>query len=361
LGLAIAQIRPGDDQTKLAEFRYRVYVEEQGNRPPYADRERRQLRDSLDDVSTSHVILNGDEVVGSLRVTFLEDVPDVGPFIQKLSMGPAIRRFGVGALVLTSRFIIDPSVRHGTVALRMMRSGYEQAMARSVRLNFGDCSPNLLPFYEHMGYRNYASAFNDPAYGFKLPMVMLLRDHEQFTAAGSVLSSLVRDYPDDTEARSWFAGTYPDFVHLQSAQFLPDGSYPRMLEQRGSIGGGRSPDLFYGLESEEIEQLLARAVFFRAQTGDRILRAHDRIDALFLVISGAVRAGLGGDRGALGPTLRAGAVFGNLFDTDVTDTDIIASTACELIVIPGDYLNRLLNKTPSLSEKLRANLTFNPV
>ena len=97
MSLTVIRARSESEREKIFHFRYRVYVDELHFSPPGADHERKRLWDPLDDVSVSHALLDGGEVVGSLRVTFLEELPDPEPLIQKFSLQPAIAAFGRSA------------------------------------------------------------------------------------------------------------------------------------------------------------------------------------------------------------------------------------------------------------------------
>src|SRR4051812_34061214 len=96
----------------MARYRYRVYVERLGLLSPSAtQRERAELTDELDDVSTSFAIFDGDDVVGSLRLTLLDDVVDASPLHAKFGFTDVTDRFGSASVCITSRFIAEPSAR----------------------------------------------------------------------------------------------------------------------------------------------------------------------------------------------------------------------------------------------------------
>jgi hypothetical protein len=93
-----------------------------------------------------------------------------------------------------------------------MEAAYKDAKRLGVRLNYGDCSPNLIPFYEHLGYRAYGPWFEDPEYGVKSPLLMLVGDRDRFRQVGSPLRRVADRYPDDAEARDWFEGAHRSVI-----------------------------------------------------------------------------------------------------------------------------------------------------
>ena len=194
----------GRTRDLLYAFRYRVYVGEQGHAPAGADHARGRLTDPLDAVSTSLALVDGGEVVGSLRFTPLAAVPDPAPLVARLGMAAAVGRFGLSAVGTCSRFMFDtrrPGWRRGMY--RLMALGYGMECRAGRRLSFGDCGPGLVAFYEHMGFRVWGRPFTDPAYGEKVPIVLAIRDRDWLGRVRSPLARCARAYPDDPEVRGW--------------------------------------------------------------------------------------------------------------------------------------------------------------
>jgi GNAT superfamily N-acetyltransferase len=207
---AVVAIRSREEREKLFRFRYRIYVEEKGLRPAEADHTRRQLHDWLDEYSASYALFDGTEVTGSLRVTFLIDVPDPAPLVARYEMAPALAAFGPDAVCTTSRFMLDRRFARGKGMRNLVQAAYRDALARGVRLNYGDCGPELVAFYEHLGYRTYGGPFTDPSYGPKVRLLMLLRDGERLRHVRSPLAQPSAEFPQDVLARTWFERTYGD-------------------------------------------------------------------------------------------------------------------------------------------------------
>jgi N-acyl-L-homoserine lactone synthetase len=219
------EARPANSHTERAQlfrFRYRIYVEEQRLSPAGADHVGKTLCDPLDAFSTSYALWSGSEVVGSLRLTYLTDVPDIGPLLRQYCMGPALESFGLSPLCASSRFMFDERFAASKGVFRLMAAAYQDAVARGIRIVYGNCSPPLLSFYLHLGYRVYSAPFSDPSYGPKVPLLMLGRDREQFHLVGSPLRRLAALHPTDLEARAWFGRTYGEperfwQLHLRNA------------------------------------------------------------------------------------------------------------------------------------------------
>jgi len=355
LGLEVRRVESAAELERLAEYRYRVYVEELGLLDASAAGAGRRLVDALDEASISYAVFDGDRVVGSLRFTHLPAVPDPEPLVRKFDYADVIEEFGAAAVCMTSRFIVDEEVTRSRAMLRMMELCSEDAAARGVRFNYGDTSPGLLLFYEHMGYRRYTRPWNDPVYGFKLPIVMLAADQERFRAVRSPLLRIALRSPHDEETRAWFEAAYPAYVECESAPFHPPGGFVAMVERR--LGGRLSelPGLLEGLDDAELEALLQKASLFDVRGGDRILRPGEAEQGLLLVLSGeiVVRA-----PGGSGVTLVPGDVFGDVGGRFVrrADAEVVAESAGSLLVLPAGHVEHLLAGGDDRLGGLRARL-----
>ncbi len=359
MGLTVAPGRSEGEREKIFAFRYRAYVEELGLSPPEADHTRKRLWDPLDDVSVSHALLDEGEVVGSLRTTVLDDVPDPTPLVEKFGLELAIEALGRSAIGTTSRFILHPRLRHGTAILRLMETAYEEAMARGVRLNYGDCSPHLLPFYEHMGYRRYRQAYNDTTYGFKILILMLVRDRQRFERVRSPLLRVATRYPDDPEVRAWFERAYPEYLAFETASFLPEGVFFDMLCDRVATDPLHGLRLLYGLDRVEAERFLAKATLIKAEPGDHIVRQGEQGNAVFVLLSGIAEVVLAEVPDHPLAVLGAGDTFGEIsfFTAKPRTANVVAKAPCEMIVLSGEFLNRVIAQEPTVAAKVLLNLS----
>lgn len=215
MSLVVRRVETPAERAQLYAFRYRVYVQE-FHLTEDADHDRRWLYDPLDEVGVSLAVFRDGDIVGCLRLVFMNEVQDLQPMIKKFDMGAALERFEPREITATSRFILDRALRHGKILFRLIKAGYEEGRKRGVRLNYGDCSPHQLAFYKHLGYRRYTGGYNDTAFGYKIPILMLVNDHAFLNQVRSPIARLAAESPDDHEARRWFERVYPDYVDLQS-------------------------------------------------------------------------------------------------------------------------------------------------
>jgi len=343
----------------LYAFRYRVYVEELGMTSE-ADHDNRRLSDADDEVSVSYAILDRDDAIrGSLRTTYLRDLDNSSALESKFDMQPAIDEFGGGAIMTTSRFILDRELRHGRIVFRLIQAAYSDARRRGARLNYGDCSPHLLPFYEHMGYRRYTRGYNDTAYGFKTPIVMLIGDRQWFDRVRSPIARLAHQAPDDEAARDWFSQTYPEYAELKSAAFNNEDLFFDMLTERVASDPLHKVALLQGLERKEAEQFLREATIVNLEPGDRVINAGQIDDTLYVLLSGIAEVVAPKSTEPALAVLGAGDTFGEIgLLTAVPRTaDVIARADCEALVLSSDFMQRFIARAPEIAARILLNLS----
>jgi CRP-like cAMP-binding protein/N-acyl-L-homoserine lactone synthetase len=359
VSITVAPARTAEERAEVYAFRYRIYVDEMGLQPPGADHQRRQLADEYDPHGLSYSLVEDGAIVGSLRCLFIDQLPDPSALIAKFHMEPALAAFGPSAIATTSRFMLDPRLRHGTAILRLIQAAYDDARCRGIRLNYGDCSPHMLEFYEHMGYRRFTRAYNDTFFGFKLPIVMLIGDKKLFDQVHSPLGRLAAAYPDDVEARHWFARTYPDYLELETASLLSEGSFFDLLAERVSSDPLHAVALLHDLSREEADRFLAHATLIKAEPGDFIVRQGDRDDTVYILLSGLAEVIVDANEERPLRALAGGDIFGEIgfLTTTRRTASVVARAPSDILVLSALFLKRFLKQEPVIAARLLYNLS----
>lgn len=355
--VAVRQVAGEAEQEALYAFRYQVYVNEFAMTDE-ADHARAWLRDHYDERCINYALFEGDAVVGSLRIIRMSEVDDLDPFIKKFSMAPALDAFGPEAIVTSSRFMITDRLRNSMAIFRLLQQSWQDATKLGVRLNYGDCSPHLVAFYERLGYRRYVDGYNDDAYGFKLPLLMLTRDNEYFRRVRSPFAAMNPDAGDDPEVRDWFAATYPNYVTLDTAAFLPTDVFFDLLAARLADDPLHSIALLRGLDQDEAERFLAKAMVVKFKPGHKIIREGEHDRTIFAILKGIAEVR---PKGAAEPTLAvlgAGDTFGEMgfLTGKQRGADIVAQTDGEVLVLSAEFLEIFLRDEAALAAKIALNL-----
>ena len=352
----IRQVTSSTELDQLYRFRYQIYVDEV-QFTQHADHQKKELKDACDEVGHHFAIFEGDRILGSLRILFMNEVPSVETFISKFNMQNALKTFGAHSICTTSRFMIDPSLRNGKAIFKLMREAYRFGIERGARLNYGDCSPHLVPFYEHMGYRRYSDGFNDSHFGYKIPILMLIRDHLFFYEVRSLLYRLAKNQPDDEEARFWFQNSYPDYVKTRSSVFLEEQAFLDLLTERLAKDPVHHVSLLQGLNQTEAQRFLAEATLFPMKPGDLVIRKGDSDASVYVLLKGLAQVvqELNGKPIA---TLGAGDTFGEMgfLTTSPRSAHVVAKTEGEVLVMTSDFMDRFIRQQPEIASKILLNL-----
>ena len=266
-----------------------------------------------------------EKIVGSLRILFLEDMPAADSLIEKFHLASAIDNFGLSAICATSRFMVAPELRHSRAIWKLMQIVYQDARQRGVRLNYGDCSPSLLPFYEHLGYRRYCPGYNDPSYGYKFPLLMLMEDIEGLALVRSPLKRLARRYTKNNQVLQWFERKYPSYLEFESAAFLSKEKFGEKISQYLDNHSLYRLSLFQGLKLTEIYKLLQGATIIHTQAGNQIVKQGDYDQTIYILLSGIAKV----TKNELPENLLNLLGIGNTF----VETDIFKSGLCRANLI----------------------------
>ncbi len=207
-----------EDRERVYRFRYQVYVEEMLRKQTYADPVRRWIEEPFD--ATGYLLMaeQGDQLVGTLRTNFASET-DFSYYPELFSMnsvGPAFPE----AVSLSTKFMIAPNLRAGTLAVRLARVVYELGRVRGIRHDFIDCNAHLEAFFTGLGYRRYSPHVEHPEYGRVLPLRLDIEDRDYLRCLGSPFA---RDRGWGGDLQIEFP-TRPGVVPTESSSRFPTSS-----------------------------------------------------------------------------------------------------------------------------------------
>lgn len=119
--------------------------------------------------------------------------------------------------------------------------------------------------------------------------------------------------------------------------------------------------LFKKLGPEGLAKLAARCTHRRCPAGEVLCRKGDAGDAMFVILSGSVKIGVGvGKSELVFAHLKAGDAFGELalLDGQPRSADATADAPGEILVVPKDAFQQVLVEEPSLSAQLLSELAL---
>lgn len=357
--------RTAEERKRVYAFRYSVYAEKM-NRPNITDADHAEkiIYDVMDDSGCHFYVEYEGNIVGALRSHRIRlSNPDV-PFSQRerdlYQLEPFMEAAPEG-VAFSSRLIIDPEHRNGPVLNKLLMQTYEAALRSEIHFGFVHCSPSLVELYERMGYRRYADNIMDPVFGFKVPMVLALRDKDYLKSKRSPLARALNrhpEHPDTHEKIDWFNGAYRTAVEETNVRRDRKGEFWTAILD-GLKGTANDPaSLLRSLSEEEVLKLTREGTVLESKRGDAIIREMGYGNSMFLVLSGSAEMHLNGSPEILakyGP----GNVFGEI--SLVTDgprtANVTVAEDSEFFVFTHDHLHRLMKTAPELAARVLLNIS----
>lgn len=340
--------RTPEERHAIYQFRYRVYVEEMGKNPRYANHTERILKDELDDTATLFYLLIDGNVVATTRRNLLQTSSLPTSLRNALAIDRFAAQFPEDSLCFDSRFMIAPEWRNSFAAGLIVAEVYKVGREQGLQFDFSHASPWLVPFYENLGFCRYTQNFLDEDAGLQVPMVMLFEDAEHLRSVHSPFYRQARRLTNQPAAKDWFRQAFPQ--HLEF--FNP---YQHSLEEVWDFWlrklrshPEQSVAIFQDLAEESIKKLLRHGAFHPVKAGESILRLGDINNSVFVVLSGAVqRSSL--TNPAQPPTMLVPyQIFGEatLFAELPSPEQVTAIADTELLVLPRQSMMRAMKTMP---------------
>ena len=323
-----------DEKESVYRFRYAIYVEEMGRYKRVADRVDRRLADPEDEWSWISYALDGDEIVGTLRMTW-GGAGFSDRQVRQYGLQPFLDELPREVLAVGERTMVSPTWR-GEDLLARLGSVIEPLLtAHAVKVVFGACEPHLLSCYCRF-QRPYGSRnINSAEAGYLIPLVSFRPDAaavtmprrlEVLTSSGTVHSPIVCD-PADYRS-----------------------------EVRATLAAVTAP-VFDGLTNEEMELCTARSNIISCADGDRVLKKGGVARNVFVVLSGALEVS---DHGHPVAVLLPGDVFGEtayiLEGTRMFDVDVLSDDT-RILSLSERSLRVLTTRDPAVASKLLGNIS----
>jgi CRP-like cAMP-binding protein len=150
-------------------LRYEVYCGELERNSPYADHARKIIADDLDATGYTFIAVEAGETIGTVRA----NLPSLGSLgvLEELYGMRRSRHYPAGTGVCT-KFIVKRSRRKSLTAIKLMGALVRFGARYNIRECYIDCVPDLLPFYQALGFTQAGQLFFHRENGPSYPMVI---------------------------------------------------------------------------------------------------------------------------------------------------------------------------------------------
>ncbi|QDR79468.1 cyclic nucleotide-binding domain-containing protein [Sporomusa termitida] len=343
-----------EEKEAIYHFRYQIHIGEMKRIIPSTDHYRKVIIDELDSWSQqAYAKLADGRIVGAVRATFgkASDFPTGLAHIFQLAR---FQKFSPNSknICFGTKMMVDPLYRKTPVFFQLLTHCYKFLREHNIQFNLSGCNPYLLPMYEQLGYQSFAPGFQDPGYGFVVPILLMPEDIEHLTAIRSPYLRIAKKYTNSTAAREWFLANFPEASRYPVGIFTSKQKRWDFVKQRIN----HPLSALSTLNENEVKKLLHIATPVECRQGSEFIRQGDVCNELNLLITGVMR--IASQVGEVSQA-KCGDIIGTvgLFAQTHHQVDATAVADCEILTISRIAFEKLQRFQPDLGRKLRLSLS----
>jgi predicted GNAT family N-acyltransferase len=334
--------------------RYEVFTAEQHKYQRSADHKNRVLVDTMDQVATHLCVAHEGRIVGSLRQVRGKRYASEA-MVRDFSLDRFLP-FGDTQMSFSGRLFILPEYRGSKALFRLLLDIYRSGRTAGILLDFINCNPHLVRFYEMLGYRRYRPYFEHPELGFQIPLVLICDDAEYFRRIKSPFALVSDRYKNNPLHAEWFGTEFPKYRSFLTSVNMPAEEFCTFLGQK--LHNNDVP-AFKGLSESQVTELLSFASHLHIDQGTHIVRRGDLGEELYVILDGIAEVSVeeSGNRRLLA-TLGRGDVFGEIsvITARPRSADVRTRTPLEVLYIDRATLLKLVKTKPAIAAPLLLNL-----
>ena len=352
------QVRYAETESEreaVYRLRYEIYNREMNLESPAVDHDRRVLTDANDDTARILYATVDGELAGTLRIHWGGDAPFPDEFEETYQFDHFRPVVADEEMVVFSRLMVRKEHRGSMVPVEFFAHIARFSIAQGARLTFCDCQPHLLNLYTMIGYRTYATTYNDIMMGLLVPLVVVVEDLAHFRAIGSPLLQFSgEDFRPDPPT---------DILALLPAaptvQPVPGDAAADWARTFGLLAESHeeTTPIFEGLSDDAVNQIMQRSFVITCEKDDLVIqkRAVDR--TMFIVLAGLLEV-REGDR--VVAVASRGDVLGELaflLHGERLSDVYAASDDAKVLSLNEKAVMSLMEEQPAIAARLFLNLS----
>ncbi len=284
-------IRPAEtdrDRDAVYRLRYRVYVQEMNRYGSIADHETQRLVEPDDARSRLYLAGDGEEAVGTMRLTWGGDGPFGERHVAQYDLEPFLAEVPPEQIIIGERFMVSKPWRGGELIFRLFRTYLKFVNEKRIQLIFGDCEPHLLNLYQGLGFRTYTRKnVNSPETGYLIPLVMIPHHLDYMRAIASPLGQVLKDFGAEARVPDCVPRLLAQGSAVLSQRLVPGETYFRDVRSTLSLAESNVL-LFDGLGEGQVQRCLGKSSVIECRKGDRLIKKGNVAQNMFVVLSGTL-------------------------------------------------------------------------
>lgn len=272
------------DRAAAYRLRYELYVEAQGLFEDVADRERRWLRDDMDEKAVIFVAEANGEIVGTGRM-----VPGgIGCLDRETRETFDIEAFaGVveeRELGVASRLLVRPEHRGGPLTVTLIARMWALAIERGFEVLLGECEPHLVNTWIRLGFRPYGLC-EHPINGTLVRIAFVLGDYAHAKKLGSPLVPALSQYKKDDSIPQRLREL---LLHCQQVVSEADARTRYWATVEQTVARAELAQRLGGLSDDELEAVLDKGHALDCDPGAMLIRKGHVSRTLYVLLTGSL-------------------------------------------------------------------------
>lgn len=347
-----------DESTINSVLQFRAKIEAMGNDED-KNRPSKDIQPVKDEFDNNGILIYAESsgnVVASFRLNFGEDTPVDDGMRENFGL-ELFNEYHKSELSFTSKLLVDPLWRNTTVLGKLLDASYRMMRIKKISFDFCECTPAMVQFYEHLGYRRYKENFVDDKQGFQIPMVLITEDIANLKKFRSPFLNVADKFENTSITTEWFIKKLPPYFGVASERLLSIDDFWRFLSD--SLDADKVP-LLRDLSQDEVKKFLTTGIILNVKKGDKIVRAGDIGNEMFVILSGSVDVhGRVDNKNRSVAKFGKGDIFGEMGFLDHTkrSADVVAEVDMEILVLTQSFLRKSMRMIPETAAKILFNLS----
>lgn len=354
--LAFQKVRRVTTQEELEavqRLRYRVYVEEGGDKEHYeADHQRKMIISDGDSFEGTRIYYVGDpeapHATMRMRTWQAGQLPEEVRQTYSVELLPTVKELAVSE---ASAAVALPT-RRGTLAVlgMMCHAMYDTIAEMGAGVCYATCVPGLLRKYQKLGFRAFGGSPISTSSGILLPVIFVLHE-SHLRKVGSPLLHVYKRL----ERNNKLPPTEP-FLPLE---WFLSGSRPVEIEEQAiaeeletSLQSGINNHLRESLPQEISKYLFRHGLVIEFEANIEVIQQGANNQDLYVVLEGTLDVLV---NGAYLATLVQGDTFGEMAlmrDGGQRTASVKTTSSCRLLVVRHSTLAKMEREDPAKALKV---------
>jgi len=354
------QILPaGTDELKNAIYRlrYEIYIDELKKFRDIANNEQQLFSEPEDTQSRMIYASENNKVIATSRCTLGSDNPLPPRMIDQYSLNLFLNELPQAAIAIIEHTLIARDFRSIDLFFTLYANWMHLCNELRVQLVFTSCNPQMLNWFQGLGFRTYSKTNVHQQRGdFLIPLVLVVEDIHFLQHIHSPLLEFLHDFENDNHIPNCLDKIIAEGSAVKSYELTSPTRYWGEVYNSLNKVAGLHIAAFDDFNAGEMAACLAKSNIITCQAGDHLVVKNSKSENLFVVLEGTLEVR---DGDTVIAVFTPGDVFGEMafLLKQARSKDIYAVTnGTKVLSLNETMLQQLIRTEPAIAAKLLMNI-----